>query len=236
MLARAFSFWQRLVGGSAAPKRTAQEDRRLWVRHTTDLQGRVRAAGMIGSERLEASIRDLSRGGANLVVSHPFEAGEMLTLELPSQEGETRTILACVVRVAAEDAHWSLGCVFSRELTEADLGAFGAEKKPAAGADQRIWVRYSCDVRATCRKFGEAAQASQHVQVLNISASGIGLVIPPPLDTGSLLNLDLFDKTGRRVCGILACIVHTTQRAGGDYAVGCNFIRELTEEEIESLL
>jgi hypothetical protein len=38
------------------------------------------------------------------------------------------------------------------------------------------------------------------------------------------------------VRSILACIVHTTVRAGGELAAGCNFIRELGEEELNALL
>src|SRR5438552_3613305 len=134
MFARAFSFWQRLVGTSPAASHgdsAVEDDRRLWVRHATDLQGKVRSAGING-ERLLASVRDLSCGGANLLMAHPFEAGEMLTLEVPSEQGETRTILACVVRVVAEDDQWSLGCVFARELSADELDAFGAQKIPAS--------------------------------------------------------------------------------------------------------
>ena len=68
-------------------------------------------------ESIRAKVRDLSLGGANLLVDRPFEAGQMLSVELPANKGDVRTVLACVVRVIPqEDGHWSLGCVFSREL------------------------------------------------------------------------------------------------------------------------
>ena len=72
--------------------------------------------------------------------------------------------------------------------------------------------------------------------MLNISANGIGLSVHPSLHAGALVNVELLDRTGRMVRTILACVVHTTERSGGDYAIGCNFIRELREEELQSLL
>lgn len=244
MFERTFSFWRRLVGkpsprdDSNAKTSTAMaDDRRLWVRYATDLRGQVQRADEKGGERILAKVGDLSLGGANLVVDKRFETGQMLSLELPAQRGETRTVLACVVRVTPQrSGKWSLGCVFSRELDHGDLRAFGARKEPAAESDQRIWVRYACDVRATYRKFGAPPSDARPVQVLNISASGIGLLLEPFLDAGRLLNVDLFDKSGRKACAILTCVVHTTARADGHTAAGCNFIRELTEEELESLL
>jgi hypothetical protein len=97
-------------------------------------------------------------------------------------------------------------------------------------------VRFACDVRAEYRKFGDSRTDALPVKVLNISATGIGLVVNPDVETGALLNVDLFDKSGRKVCAILACAVHSSQGSTGEHAVGCNFIRELTEEELESLL
>jgi head-tail adaptor len=237
MLERTFTFWRRLMGRPAGESATAlEDDRRLWVRFATHLEGSAQHADAEANERILVTVRDISCGGANLRTSKPFREGEMLTLELPTERGETRTILACVVRAVPEDRHWSLGCVFARELSEDDLGAFGAQKVQARPGDQRVWVRFACEVRASCRKFGDAEEEAQPVRVLNISASGIGLVVPPPLDAGTLLHVDLFDKAGGKVCSILACIVHTTQRADGDYTVGCNFIRQLSDDELESLL
>ena len=241
MFERTFSFWRRLVGRTPALAGTSaiavEDDRRLWVRYATDLQSNVQLPEKGFQDKIEANVRDLSQGGANLVVDRQLSLGQMLTLDLPTGKGEVHSVLACVVRAAPDEAgKWSLGCVFSRELTNADLGRFGAQKRQADDSDQRVWVRYDCAVKASYRKFGEPASEAQPVQVLNISASGIGLMVKSNLEAGALINVDLLDKNGRKVCAILACIVHITVRAGGENALGCNFIRELTEEELQSLL
>ena len=182
-------------------------------------------------------MRDLSLGGVNLELDRRLPLGQMLTLELTHGKQELRTVLACVVRtVELEPDKWSLGCVFSRELTDDELERFGAQKIQPTNHDKRTWVRYDCDVKAAYRKVGDPAAHSHPAKVLNISANGIGLSVDPSLNAGALLNVDLHDRTGRTVRTILACVVHTTEGASGEYAVGCNFIRELREEELESLL
>jgi hypothetical protein len=238
MFEKTFSFWRRLVGQApAAPTASEQQDRRLWLRYAADLRGNVQLADAGPKDRMLAHVRDLSLGGANLEVERPLQLGQMLTLELTGGQGEVRTVLACVVRVTGQsEGKWSLGCVFSRELAGDDLQRFGAQKVQAADEDKRTWVRYDCDLKAAYRKIGDPATLSHPAKVLNISANGIGLSVNPSLDAGALLNVDLLDRGGRTVSTILACVVHTTECAGGDFAVGCNFIRELREDELQSLL
>lgn len=238
MFEKTFAFWRRIVGQRTVPtKATANEERRLWVRYPTDLQGQVQLPKNDLNEKILANVRDLSLGGANLLVDRPLQPGQMLSLELPTASGEIHTVMACVVRAVAQaPGQWALGCVFSRELDSEVLGTLGARKPKAERADQRVWVRYDCVLMAHCRKFGDPVSAAQPVKVLNISASGIGLLVQPAIETGSMLTVDLLDKTGRKAFTILACIVHAAQRADGRCALGCNFIRELTEEELQSLV
>jgi c-di-GMP-binding flagellar brake protein YcgR len=240
MFERTFSFWRRLVGKTAEgspAEAPGERDRRLWVRYGTDLHGKVQPAIPSGSSKISATIRDLSMGGANLLLDRPFKLGEMLSIEIPADGDDICTVLACVVRINPEkDERWSLGCAFSRELSSDDLSHFGAGRVEPSGADQRKWVRFACEMKASYRKVGDVSNESHATQVLNISANGIGLAVTPPLDPGTLLNVDLIDRRGQSTHTILACVVHTTQRAGGELAVGCNFIRELSEVELKALL
>jgi hypothetical protein len=244
MLQSVFMFWRHLIGESPeAQAVSVQGDKRQWDRHATDLQGNVQVAKKGARDKILACVRDLSCAGANLLLDRPLAPGQMLSLELPAANDEVRTVLAYVVRCIPQRADpiyaWSLGCLFARELSITDLNSLGAPKVSASDDDKRIWVRYDCvrcPVKANYRKVGDSASESQPVQVLDISAAGIGLSVRSPLDAGSLLTLDLLDKSGRNALTILACVVHTTSRVGGEYAVGCNFIRELSEEELQSLV
>src|SRR5262249_8344078 len=119
MFGPTFSFWRRLVSKTPPSNMDTSAERRVWVRYPADVLANVQPAQNAELEnRVCARVRDISLGGANLLVDRPFEAGQMLTLELPERDAhDKQTVLACVVRAVPEsDGQWALGCVFSREL------------------------------------------------------------------------------------------------------------------------
>lgn len=242
MFERTFSFWRRLVGRpvetapAGAVATSVQDERRLWVRYAAEGNACIQLADQPDSKKITVKIRDLSQGGASLEADEPIAPGQILSLQMPFDDGEMYTILACVVRAVPENGQWSLGCVFSRELSNEDLAHFGAKKVKHHPEDKRTWVRYDSNLRARFQRIGRTDEPHFDAQVLNISASGIGLLTREAAAAGSLINLELFDRNGHQLRTILACIIHTTTRTNGEHAVGCNFIRELTEDELKALL
>ncbi|MFO0968739.1 MAG: PilZ domain-containing protein [Gemmataceae bacterium] len=236
MFERTFSFWRRLVGANAVPTQPAGEERRVWARYPAEIKTIAHLNGKSDTQRLQVIVRDISLGGANLEVERSFAPGAMLSLELPcSHEGETQEVLACVVRIAGGPDRWSLGCVFSRELTREDLEGFGAQKERTSPEDQRTWKRFTANVTARIQKVSAAESPVHDAQVLNLSPSGIGLSVKDPVEAGALLTVDLTGPAGRHAKPILACVVHVTGHTGGDYSLGCNFIRQLQEDEWQGL-
>ena len=237
MFGSSFSFWRRLVGKTSTA--VTETDRRLWVRNPADLQANIEPAERAALEnRVSARVRDISLGGANLLVDRPFDAGQMLSLELPQHgDAESHTVLACVVRAAPEaGGQWALGCVFSRELTQADLDGFGATRAREFTSDQRTWTRFPTNLRANYQKIGDPENRVFSAQVINLSASGVGLEVTVIVDAGALLSVDLIAADGNVVRTILACVVHVTTQSSGVWALGCNFIRELSDEDLEALI
>jgi len=238
MFGPTFSFWRRLVNKTPAKLDTTAE-RRVWVRYPADVVANVLPAqGTALENRVSARVRDISLGGANLLVERPFEAGQMLTLELPERDAnDKQTVLACVVRAVPEsEGQWELGCVFSRELTDEDLNGSGAKRARHAPPDQRTWVRFNTNLRANCQKIGEGEDQTFPAEVINLSASGVGLGVAEAVEAGALLSVHLIAADGKVVRTILACVVQTTSQANGDWALGCNFIRELSEQDLNVLI
>jgi hypothetical protein len=239
MFERTFSFWRSLVGKNTPPTAEDQIDRRLWVRYPADVQANVQnAAGPILENRVSAQVRDISRGGAHLLVDRPFEVGQMISLELPKgSKEETHTVLACVVRANGEESgQYALGCVFSRELSEEDLDGFGAKRVRHPSDDQRIWMRFATNLRANYQKIGDPRNQNYYARVINLSASGVGLEVTEAVEAGALLSVDLIGAEAKIVRTILACVVHVTTQSKESWALGCNFIRELSEEDLNALI
>jgi c-di-GMP-binding flagellar brake protein YcgR len=239
MFERTFSFWRRLVGRPTKAEDSPQgleDERRVWVRYPTHLETHYQPADA-ESSRLSARVRDVSRGGIHLVVNREFQTGELLSIELPRADDEMHTVLACIVRadrLKGED--WALGCVFSRDLGDAELQSFGARRERHAAADQRVWMRFPCNVRATYQHVSTLGAPIAEARVLNISATGVGLLVDEPLEAGTLLSVDLKPDSGAEPRTMLACVVHVTAQANGQFALGCNFIRELSEEDLQVLV
>jgi hypothetical protein len=243
MFQSALSFLRRLVGGKAASSRPAveqeSEERRVRVRYQSNVQVQFQPLNGSTGPSLSARVRNISLGGVSLLVSRRFQPGDLLSVELPGIDGQAgSTVLACVVHATAHNpAEWALGCTFAHELSDHDLQPFGAKReKPAQSDDARGWVRFPCSVTAVCHNTSAPREKPWPVEVLNISSSGIGLLVSRTVETGTLLNLEL--HRGHEAAGhtILACVVHVTPREHGQLGVGCNFIRELSDAELKSLL
>ncbi len=235
MLARALASWNRLVYGDRGG-RPPEEERRVWVRFPSGLETTLQPANGPDGPRLGARVRDVSRGGIHLVLDRPFEAGEMLSVELPAAEGQPpSTVLACVVRASeAEGGAWSVGCTFAAELGEDDLQAFRPHRVKAPVADQRQWVRFPCQAQATFQVV-RAPAAPAPAEVLNVSASGIGLRAAADLQVGELLSLEL-RGVDRPALTTLACVVRVTTEPGGAQVLGCNFIGDLPDDDLRALV
>jgi hypothetical protein len=237
------SFWRRLVGwrapgSDASEVEAGQDDRRVWVRFPSSVQTTLQPAHGGDAERLSARVRDISRGGIRLLVETAFEPGALISVELPDPSGESSYIvLAYVIHAsAADDGTWALGCTFARELSDEDLEAFGGRRKKPSRPDDRSWVRFPCSVQSSYQVVSEPEEQQRSAQVLNISASGIGLLVDQAVETGTLLSLELCSASGDAFQAILACVVHATPQGEGQWALGCNFIRELTVAELQALL
>lgn len=241
MFGRTKTLWQRLVGsapeGGSESSVAVAEDRRVWVRHSADVNTTCQAAGSLAAERLSAVVRNVSQGGVSLLLGRPFEPGEMLGIELPGPaEGTTYTVLACVVHARPQnDDEWFIGCTFSRELSDEDLQAFGARRVKHGAGDQRTWVRFATNVTASYQIITAPEPRKLPTEVVNISATGIGLIVTQPVPVGSLLSLELHAAHGAAQRTMLACVVHVTGRAEGEWALGCNFIRSLSESDLREL-
>jgi c-di-GMP-binding flagellar brake protein YcgR len=242
MFERTVSFWRQLLGGPSRSRRAEsshppEEDRRVWVRYPADVETVCQPTNGAGSHPLAARVQNISLGGVNLRVNRPFEPGTLLSVELPGETAQSSyTVLACVVRLTAQpEGEWVLGCTFSRELSDEDLRAFGAKRARPHPPGQRTWQRFPCNVKASYREVQVADPEPASAQVLDISPGGVGLLVDRAVETGALLNVELFDAAGKSKRTMLACVVRVNAQ-NGLWALGCNFISELTNKDLKALL
>lgn len=239
MFERTVSFWKRLLGGKPAPETASlrPDERRVYIRYPADLGINYHKAG--GSRELyRGRVRNISQGGISLQVERECQPGDLLGIELPgSGEQGSDVVLACVIHVRpAGPGQWLIGCTFARELTPEQLEPFGGTPTSRPFVDQRTRPRFTCDVEAIYQIVAVSEMQAWPAQVLNISATGIGLLVDREVLPGTLLSVDLTPRKSGTVKTMLSCVVHVGKQGDREWALGCNFITELSEKDLKELL
>jgi hypothetical protein len=240
MFERTVSFWRRLVSrrsASSADTTVQEDERRAWQRVPAEIATVVQPISDSNPKPVPATIHNVSLGGVLLTLNRAFTEGDLISVELPGvTEQERSTVLACVIHVGQQpDGKWAVGCTFSRELSEEDLNAFGAQRKRHPPSDQRTWMRFRCDMTATCQVVASPETPPFAAQVLDISASGVGLQVRQEVANGTLLSVELLAGHSNFKRTMLACVVHVNAQSDGVWALGCNFIRSLSEADLKAL-
>jgi hypothetical protein len=212
------------------------DERRAHPRHNVNVATVCRA--LADGIDMPARIRNVSQSGVNLVVPRPAPEGTMIRIDVPgSPAGSQTALLACVMHVREISSNeWSLGCVFSLELSDAEIQLLGGRKTPAEPLDQRAWVRYPVQGIIEYQLLPGEGSISKMAELVNVSPSGVGLLVPQRIEAGTALTLLLRRQDGKPDRPMLACVVYVTDRPNGQWAIGCNFLRELSEAELRELI
>lgn len=215
-----------------------RSERRTEARQPSQGTAMIESANGDG-QRFTAQITEVSENGVKLKVRNRFEEGSMVRIDLPCQElGPVTTVLACVMHLRHEgEGLWSLGCQFCTELEDEDLLSLGVKReqieKPEV--DNRNYVRYPTRAQVLYRNMRSSTEPVLPGTVLNASPTGIGLKVNESLTPGTLLDLTIQGERGQKLFEILACVVYRHLNRDSQYTVGCNFIRELSESELNTL-
>jgi hypothetical protein len=211
------------------------DDRRAHARHAADVQ--TVCQPLAGDVYLPSRISNVSQSGVNLIVTQPVTEGTMVRVNLPgSPGGPHTTVLACVMHSREHSpGAWTIGCMFSLELSPEEMQLFGGEKTAAGSDDQRAWVRHPAKGIISYRLL-PADGVLRTAELADLSPTGVGLIVDHKLDAGSGLTLNLRRVDDKPDRPMLACVVYVTDRADGKWAAGCQFLRELTEKELRELI
>lgn len=213
-------------------------DRRNYPRMVVDREATCRIATTGESESFMVRVRNISKGGINILCDRRLRPGTLLHIALPLHEdGTASAVLACVMHTKEEGAQsWSMGCSFSAELDDCDLAELGGKREFAPPSDPRTYARFSIHGYATYQRMRDEKGTVRKAEITNVSASGVGLLVDESLQPGTVLNLGLQRKDGGPRYAILGCVVYVGERNEGGYVVGCNFIHEITERDMAKLL
>src|SRR5439155_20813614 len=103
---------------------------------------------------------------------------------------------------------------------------------PAQSEERRAWLRYVCDLVTICQPASILDTEPFLARVRNISHGGINFVLDQCFANGSILSGELPGTDGQPTVTLLACVIHGAPQAGGDWALACSFVRELSDDDL----
>jgi hypothetical protein len=106
-----------------------------------------------------------------------------------------------------------------------------ASEPPGESEERRAWDRTQCLLEVAVSKEQGSFKAAT---VLDLSRGGIKLLVDPPPAPGDKIRLTFLEQNGR-LFQMVATAVYYIEH-GNTWAVGCKFARELTEQELTTLL
>jgi hypothetical protein len=212
-------------------------ERRVWLRVPCDVQALCQPASEGDNVRFTAQIQNISRGGINLLANRPLEQGSLLSVELPGEDAQsTSQVLAYVIHVnPLEDGRCALGCNFATELRDEELRPFEVRRIRPIAPDPRRWVRFPSNAQVTFHAANASEADAKTVQIVDISPGGISFQLPSKIEMGTMLSLQFRGSDGQAHVTILGSVVRCVTGGRPDWLIGCNFIRDLTEEELTAV-
>lgn len=110
-----------------------------------------------------------------------------------------------------------------------------APPRPLAKAERRQWIRYATAMEVSIRLLGTKDDRSFTGELRDVSFVGAGLVCETPVQKGALLEVRPLYRTWTSV-GRLMMRVRSVKETDGVNALGCTFVRQLTEQELQGML
>lgn len=101
-----------------------------------------------------------------------------------------------------------------------------------SGIERRVATRYPCNLATSCRLMASFRGGRPSARVRNISSTGISLVISQPVDSGSLLTIELRSAIRNFARTVELKVVYCIDHPNGDSILGGAFTQDLAEDEL----
>ena len=101
---------------------------------------------------------------------------------------------------------------------------------------RRTETRYHCGPATAGRLSKETQDQPQRAWILNLSATGIGLLLDGYLEAGTQLIIHLKSVTTGAFFDLPARVVHATVQPNGEWLVGCELAEKLRQDDLDALL
>lgn len=103
--------------------------------------------------------------------------------------------------------------------------------------ERRANQRHPCNLETSCRLLAAVGDDFWTTRVRNISPGGISLIVHQPVEPGTVLSVELLDRTTQRFSATLQVrVVYAVEHPSGEWIIGGSFTNRLSNDELQTLL
>jgi hypothetical protein len=99
--------------------------------------------------------------------------------------------------------------------------------------ERRVWLRYAAELNTRCAEVGDDGETGIAAQVADISHGGLKVIASCRFEPGTVLSVELPAVSGESSLAVLACVVRAQPHGDKDWAMGCRFSGELSDEQLQ---
>lgn len=100
-------------------------------------------------------------------------------------------------------------------------------------AERRVWLRFAANLNVRCDPVGTPPEPGVYAVIGDISRGGILIIAPRRFEPGSILSVELPSSKGQPGIAALACVVRAQPHGESDWAMGCRFASELSDDQLQ---
>jgi hypothetical protein len=110
------------------------------------------------------------------------------------------------------------------------------EFPPQSSINRRVAVRYPGSRSTSSRVAGRGGAKARRAKIRDISLVGVALILSFRLKIGARLLIQFSNEPLEIAYDVSARVVHASSQPRGRWIIGCEFARELSPLELETLL
>jgi hypothetical protein len=111
----------------------------------------------------------------------------------------------------------------------------GSGATPTKGPECRVFKRVDCELPTSCAPTA-SGELRWSATIRDISVSGLRLSLRRRFERNAALAIELPGTPGQEPYVVFVKVMNTRAEDGGTWSLGCQFVSELGEDELERLL
>ena len=102
--------------------------------------------------------------------------------------------------------------------------------------ERRCWVRYPCNQAAFSLSLSPPEYIFWTARARDISRGGLSLDLSQRFDPGTILAVKVLSTNQTSAHALTVRVIHIREQEAGSWRVGCEFIDELSDDDLHAIL